>query len=895
MSDSTYESAAPNPTGTDVITPAARLPFRDHFGRPFSQPLLTNKGLETEEYCYVRDDGGADAEDTYRVSRSNYQFDTSNSVSLLSTEERGVRRRLPATVSNLMSFLALPFISEDQQAKASKMLYRWAVQIPTACFTSLIYKATSVPDELAPPYRVLARKYPVTESVTRDLTPLEVMYGRMGRPVPTIEERTVSDTVWHDEPLPETAYINSFSPRRMYSQQINGVITILDAKRIGLFFDMRVGKTMTAIVAGKIAIMDLGTADFFVVVSPKGNMYDPWEPELQLAGFDTAVIDGTRAEDEYIFNLIGDGNDLPYHRRPGNNGRPLAVIVNYERVGLRWDEFAQLNLERMFVALDETSAIKNPAASRSKAAHDLCHQAAYVVLLNGTPMEQGPHDLFSQLKCLDTHGTVIGLHFGDFVKKFLQEVAPGKYRVSGSLELRRAFELMLASLSIRYLRSEADQFAGKDKTFRYIAIKPTKAMINQAKNVEAGFIKTITEAGEHKDQEVSTCVLAVYSYLRELSCGYDKYREDDDPKFYRVRHAIDPKLLWLRAFLEANTSESCVLYVNFNEQEQACKELLNELGHSWAATKPACRVIWKRKLRESLPYGVVDWLTTKFNVGDTPNRITGFNSRPDGHFTTPPWLIYDEGIITAVEQRFYGYIDKEKVYVEGSYTAQERAEQTRRFNHGEVQHFILKVKQGRGITLNRSEAVAEGIGAYPSIVFLSPPWSLGDWDQAQDRCVGIDPVTKKNINTPIYALAVPGIERKIIQALRAKKEVQAELLGDAKVVGYQSFVSSLIEDMANADHEGLFDADEMWHKIRCGVSPTSKLTKSIILNKMIEKHGRERGWRNKKDVLSWLQAVPRTAVTFDKDGAILDMSTAIRDSFYALYERTPEYKQGVAS
>ena len=141
----------------------------------------------------------------------------------------------------------------------------------------------------------------------------------------------------------------------------------------------------------------------------------------------------------------------------------------------------------------------------------------------------------------------------------------------------------------------------------------------------------------------------------------------------------------------------------------------------------------------------------------------------------------------------------------------------------------MKTTQAEGITLNRIPAVSNGHGTYPSIIYMSPGWSLGRFQQSQDRCIGVDPISKKNIMTPIYCLIIKGsIEEKIMKALRGKKNVQEELLKDAQRQGFHSFLDELRLDPEDAAGDYAFDAKEMWARKMIGLSPELKPTHKRI-------------------------------------------------------------------
>ena len=901
-----------------TVSKTGVLTYRTLSGEPFRQPILTAQGIVVGAAVYVRSWDGESI-----VLRDAPQ------VFVHPTAPKFYRRNgpfgnevvVPASLVHLEKLLNLPLVDVETRARAAELYLRWRMLVPGACIRSLYRKASSLPVEGKVHRQVGDRKiatvrrtveYPgvyVTQVVgSRGPTPVERMAMLSGFQLKLEATQPHEEPIVHSQvedvteveftPLPLATELAALAPRELYSQQVIGVEAALVAKRLGLFFDMRVGKTMTAIVALKYAMLVTKEIDFIIVGCPRMNMYDPWVPELELAGFQVAVLDGTRAEDEERIRAWEDGARWP------ERDRPTAYVVNFERVASRWEYISKYwTLERTGVILDETSALKNPFAARSKAAHQLCIRPAYVLLLNGTPMEQGPHDLWSQLRCLDPHGCVTGGNFVDWAQSYLEDCGGGKFRVRRDPATRQAFEFMLAGLSLRYIRSEADQFSGKDKNFRYVAVKATQVMAQQASQVLEGFISLLDDYRQKQTQELAPCVLVTYGFLREISCGYGKFKHLETEKYVRVRHAHDPKLLWLECFLSAQPAESLVVYVNFDEQEQRLKERLDELNVSWASTAPKMHRVVKTLLKDNVSVGVYEYLVERFGYG----RVTGDGAFPWRSISrTPPTVEvpevarFDEDLVAAVQGRFPRYLwtTEEYVYRKREYNPQERANEIARFNRGDAHVFILKVRQGRGISLARTEAVEQHAGGRPTIVFLSPPWSLGDWDQAQDRCVATS-TDGHNVCTMVYCLAVPGIEQSILNALRRKKEVQAELLKDAEREGYQSFVENLVDDMkksaAEKAGEGEFDTDEMFARIATGVPPGSKLTQSLLLNKIVDKHGERLRFRNKQDVLRWLQQEPPAILTsHDTLDVRMNPDVELREAYFRLLARCEDAPKLVA-
>lgn len=516
-------------------------------------------------------------------------------------------------------------------------------------------------------------------------------------------------------------YCDNYKP---YSQQLIGADFILKMKRCGILYDMRVGKTLTAMIAMKYALAN-GLIDHAVVVCPRILIEGVWASELERQGLAVYVLDGGDKIDEAT---IAHQNADVY-------------IMSYETLVNRLRHMnSYLPMDRLMVVCDESSRIKNPTAKRTKAVHALTYHTPYVVLLTGTPMEQGPQDIWSQMFVLD-RGARLHSTFDRFAHNYtVQEGA--KYFIRK--EMKMQLEFSIQSSSLRYVRSEADQFAGKDKHFRWIELAPSDEQAYATDMAIKGFVQTLS--GER--HEILTHILTLYGFLREICCGYNKVRLDELSPYSRFRFEYDAKTLWLETWLESNPAEPAVVFCEWDEHEQIICDMLERINveHVW----------FKRDNKRLGP-----------------------------------------------------------------------AECVRRFQEGDVRVIVMKTTQAEGITLNRIDAVSNSVGTWPSIIYMAPTWSLGRFQQSQDRCIGT--YDGKNIVTPIYCLITKGsIEEKIMDAIRQKKGVQETLLKDAERIGYESFLDELRLEPNDAAGDSTFDAREMHCRRLVGLSPEKKPTHSAI-------------------------------------------------------------------
>lgn len=641
-----------------------------------------------------------------------------------------------------------------------------------------------------------AHRVPVTirrELRERPLTQKEKTAKMFGFKVePTYEEVLVK------EEIPDVMEFQRYSNYRLYSHQLIGAWAFYHARHYALWFEMRVGKTLTTIVTFKRLLAE-GKCDVMIVVCPRINMWHPWVGDLTAEHLRCVVLDGNKDQDE---SLLASGD---YD----------VIILNYERVQSRHPLLDYYLDERKYMLVyDESTAIKEMSASRTEAAHALAFDASWSICLNGTPASQGPDSLYGQYRVIDPYGLRFGPTFNHYSGRFLER-SGYKWEIAGGPSATELESLIMTS-SLRVMRFEADQFNGKDKQFRYIQMRPTKQMKEQAKNIAKGFSRTMVD-GAVKEGKVKDMVLVIYGMLRELACGYDKFQEAEGLPYRRVRHSVDPKVLWVKCFLTAHPDEALVIYTEFNEQEQVLKETLDEMGIKWAARKPRAKVVKTRVVRQVLDYG--DWLELCLLRDHDPDSCL---TTEDGGYIVPEALRYEPAPDRLTEV--------EECYIDGTQTNLEDAKGIDDFNNGEVQVYIMKTKQGKGMSLHRKEAHRRGVGDYPSIVRLAPSWSLDAHQQSGDRCVCVDDKTGKNVCTMEYMLFMPGMEKRIVDALRKKADVQKSLLKDAEDEGYESFINTLVEEMSGTREEGdeLFDVQDTLDRIECGVPPVGKITRRVI-------------------------------------------------------------------
>ena len=193
---------------------------------------------------------------------------------------------------------------------------------------------------------------------------------------------------------------------KLFAHQQDAYDFALDAfekgKAVALLADMGTGKSMMTIAITGTLEAEKGVKKM-LVVCPK-SIVGVWEDEFRKFAdyrYALTVLDGTMEKKRSSFNYM--------------QGAALQIIVvNYESC---WRLEAEITKWKPdLIVCDESSKIKTPSASQSKALHRLGRLSKYNIILTGTPITGSPLDIFSQYKFLDD--SIFGTSFYLFRNRY---------------------------------------------------------------------------------------------------------------------------------------------------------------------------------------------------------------------------------------------------------------------------------------------------------------------------------------------------------------------------------------------------------------------------------------------------------------------------------------------
>ena len=182
-----------------------------------------------------------------------------------------------------------------------------------------------------------------------------------------------------------------------YEHQVIAFTRMREFDAFGLFMEMGTGK-------GKVYVDDTayhhikGRINASLVLCPN-NMKEPWAEEFEKHCPEDIPLD------IFVWEARTRHKAEGWILQSSPNERPLRVLImNIEALsGDVGHKIAELFVSRhaCSIAVDESSRIKSAGASRTKRAIALGKRAKYRRILTGTPITQGPLDLFTQFKFLD--------------------------------------------------------------------------------------------------------------------------------------------------------------------------------------------------------------------------------------------------------------------------------------------------------------------------------------------------------------------------------------------------------------------------------------------------------------------------------------------------------------
>jgi len=351
-----------------------------------------------------------------------------------------------------------------------------------------------------------------------------------------------------------------------YAHQLKALKDSWNKHEWAWLMDMGTGKTKVAI-DNMAVLYDRGAITGALIIAPKGvyrNWTDkeipqhlPEHVEYRVGTWSSAL---SKQEERKIIDLFDpDIHDLK------------ILVMNVEAFSSgKGTKLAEkfLLAHSTYMAIDESTTIKNPKAKRTKTMVKLGKFARFRRIMTGSPVTKSPLDLYSQCEFLNPQ--LLGFpSYYSFCVRYANMIkrSSGSHTYHQILGFQNLDELseILKSFSTRVLKEECLDLPDKVFTTRRIEMTPEqKRMYKEMKKY------AMTVINEEGDSVSATVVITQLLRLHQISCGF---ATSDDGGITKIPNN---RLKELMSILE-ETDGKVILWATYRHDIQLLTEEISKV------------------------------------------------------------------------------------------------------------------------------------------------------------------------------------------------------------------------------------------------------------------------------------------------------------------------------
>ena len=334
-----------------------------------------------------------------------------------------------------------------------------------------------------------------------------------------------------------------------YAHQLTALEKSWNKENFAYFMEMGTGKTKV-LIDNLAMLYDKGKIDGALIIAPKGVVKTWYEQELptHLPNHidNTTVLwqsNITKSQQEKLDSILE--NEMLLH----------VLVMNVEALSTeKGVNFARkfINSHKTLMAIDESTTIKTPTASRTKNIILLGKQAKYKRIMTGSPITKNPLDLYTQCEFLDPW-------LLDFTSYYAFR---NRYAEMKTMHLRgRSIQVVsefknlgelsetVKNFSYRVLKEDCLDLPPKNFIKRHITLTPAQKKIYEQ-------MKKAAMAVLNGKVTTTMTVLTQLMRLHQITCGH--FTADDGS----VQEVESNRLNELMSILE-ETEGKAIIWANY--------------------------------------------------------------------------------------------------------------------------------------------------------------------------------------------------------------------------------------------------------------------------------------------------------------------------------------------
>lgn len=417
-----------------------------------------------------------------------------------------------------------------------------------------------------------------------------------------------------------------FKPHAYQQHCINKIIEI---KKLGLFLDMGLGKTITTLTAVKELKYNRFLVRKVLVIAPKKVAEGTWTREAAKWGHTQMLrvspVLGSQTKRIRALNTPADLYII--------NRENVCWLVDYYRNAWPFD----------MVVVDESSSFKSHSAKRFKALASVGDRIDRMVELTGTPSPNGLEDLWSQIFLLDG-GERLGKRYTQFRERYFQPDKRGADGMVYSYEAKPGTEAsILEKISDICISMKAEDYLQlPDITYHEIPVELDSKSLKAYCELEREMVLQLPE----DDETISvTSAAALSNKLLQLANGA-LYGEDR-----QVHEVHSCKVEAFLELIESLQGKPALVFYNYQHDRTRILKALEKLG------------LAVRELKTTQDED--DWNAGKIQVLLThpASSAYGLNLQQGGNHVIWFGLTWNYELYTQANKRLHRQGQKEKVII----------------------------------------------------------------------------------------------------------------------------------------------------------------------------------------------------------------------------------------
>lgn len=458
---------------------------------------------------------------------------------------------------------------------------------------------------------------------------------------------------------------------RPHAYQQHCIDQILRIKKLGLFLDMGLGKTVTTLTAIRELKYNRFAVRRVLVIAPKKVAEGTWTREKEKWDHTRILrvspVLGSQAKRIRALNTPADLYII--------NRENVCWLVDYYRNSWPFD----------MVVVDESSSFKSHSAKRFKALAGVSGKIDRMVELTGTPSPNGLEDLWSQVYLLDG-GERLGKRYTQFRERYFQPDRRGADGMVYSYAAKPGTEQsILDKISDICISMKAEDYLQlPDITYHEIPVELDAKAEKAYRELERKMVLELPE-----EEEISvTSAAALSNKLLQLANGavYDEDRSVHEVHGCKIEAFLE--------LVESLQGKPVLVFYNFQHDRERILKALSGSGLRVRELKTT----WDE---DDWNAGLIDILLTH-----PASSAYGLNLQQGGNHVVWFGLTWNYELYTQANKRLHRQGQTEKVIIHHLVCTGTRDEDVMRAleKKDDVQNWVMEslkariraVKEGKG-------------------------------------------------------------------------------------------------------------------------------------------------------------------------------------------------------